>query len=200
MILDPKRGLADPWGVRYTLSDSDRMKIETMESEVVETLAEYGDRLTAVEPDENIIVLVGSVRSGDGLLRNLRVATVGPAHQVHLEIEPSEGLATEESTRELRDELRSLERSLEGMEKQLKETPDSRKLEDVIEAHKARLRVQKDRIEELRRRRPETRRMVSVLATDRGAATPTSWILTVKKRDLIDDPAELRKRVEIGRY
>ena len=139
------------------LSDADRRKIETLERVVLETLAKYGERLTAVEPGESVMVLVGSARTGDlaswqaAGFDYMAVESVPQAIE-RLEIQ----LAETPDRPDLKEQLRRVEQTLNNMRKQLDNTRDIEKMRDNLEemkgdleAYKAQLRAETERIENL---------------------------------------------------
>jgi hypothetical protein len=82
------RGLDDTWWKSIKVTEENRKEIETLQRVVVNCLAKYGHRLTAVGPEENIIVLIGSGTTGGALKYSLL------QYQLSSKTEPA-GRATE---------------------------------------------------------------------------------------------------------
>lgn len=209
--------------IGYKLSRDDRRKIEKLESVVLETLAEYGDRMTSIEPNENIIILAGGQHKGGfpGLFSSLgpntgeyaalSMALVGPSTGEDIEevTEPGDELATAEAdaiddeARKLQDQLRSVEARLRDLENELKVQPDAENLDATRQALRTLVEEQKnalraypklaDRFTAIKdSRNPRlVRRRVPIVGS--RTALATSWVLKVKKGDLVKDPDELRK-------
>lgn len=79
-----ERGTREPWGA-IEVTDNDRRRIDTLRRVVLETLEKNGPRLTAIDPDDDIMVLVGSGRRASvagGKTGSLRLIVSGEDYTI----------------------------------------------------------------------------------------------------------------------
>ncbi len=178
-------------------------KIETLERVILETLAKYGERMTALGGDENIIVLVG----GMGLAGGFPIVHPAPGHLPPAEPQIAEQV--QESIKRLEGELRELQKKLSEMmrEKKGREVGHA-----VAEQQKKIAELQAELAKARAMRATATayayrfegfpyggafRMMPGPFHGDKGGS---SWVLTVRKSDLAADPDALREKARIQKY
>lgn len=175
-------------------------RVAAMERILLETLAQYGDRLSAIGPDESIVVLVSGPGKGPYGMTTIRA--LSDPRDVIVAIERDAGLT---------DKIKRLEqrlRSAEGEERKELEDLIELNRQIVLESREPKAQVTPPGLGDLFERRVEITQQTpksATLRTERleiqsGGAGGTSWVLRVRKGDLTSDVEELRRRVTIERH
>ena len=204
-----KPALAQP------LSRDDKRRIENLEAIVLETLAGYGQRMAALAPHENLVVLVGGGLSG-GADRVLSIEATDLGVLMHdpfsrgeavewlsddLLADDREKNANQQAQeKDYRNALKVLDDRLRKIEKELKEPldqSDAAKLRDqvqeLVELQQAWVKAYEDLIDQTRSRVEQPKRYTRSVRLSGQTAPATSWILKVRKSDLVEDAKKLRE-------
>jgi hypothetical protein len=175
----------------------DRRKAEALERVVLEVLAKYGERMSAIAADDRIVVLVGGAGSNGG--QRLIISTSKPSAGPAMSSQDSERLLAQ-----LREEIGEMEEDL-GQAKE--DRLSAEELLALTNRFKEKIEEQRRQIESRSSRGQPEMDLLTTLVEDYrtldghpGGMPPTSWSLTVRKIDLKGDPAEVRKQAEIQAY